>query len=142
MCQISEQDCKVATMGCKIHREIGNSSPKTQTQNETFAAPQFRKKLQKPSKIKRTFRVFNGATHRKLKTLSCGGVSNVLGSNVANAPEEAGADDLSLQWVMREAALVPFPHLKHHLNPKPPYGSLRDRWGKRFRSLEVMDLWL
>lgn len=57
---------------------------------------------------------FNEDTHRKLKTLFGGGVGDVLSRNITDAPEEAGADDLGLDWVISKAVLVPLPQPQHH----------------------------
>ena len=54
-------------------------------------------------------------THRNLKATFGGGVGDVLSGNVADAPKKAGADDLSLHRMIRQAILVPFPHPRHHL---------------------------
>lgn len=54
-------------------------------------------------------------THRNLKATFGGGVGDVLSGNVADAPKKAGADDLSLHRMIRQAVLVPFPHPCNHL---------------------------
>ena len=52
--------------------------------------------------------------HRDLKTLSRGGVSDGLSSNIANTPENSGADDLGLHRMKRHTSLVPFPRVQHY----------------------------
>lgn len=52
--------------------------------------------------------------HRDLKTLSRGGVSDGLSSNIANTPENSGADDLGLHRMKRHTSLIPFPRVQHY----------------------------
>lgn len=42
-------------------------------------------------------------------------MSDVLSGDVAESPEEAGADDLRFHWMNRQASLVPSPKLYHYL---------------------------
>lgn len=42
-------------------------------------------------------------------------MSDVLSGDIAESPEEAGADDLRFHWMNRQASLVPSPKLYHYL---------------------------
>lgn len=53
-------------------------------------------------------------SYRHLKRLLRGRVSDVLSSNVADAPEDAGANNLGLNRMNRKAIGVPIPQLQNH----------------------------
>lgn len=59
-----------------------------------------------------------GYTHRDQKTTFCAGVGDELSTNIPNAPDEAGADDLGLYRVMSQAVLIPLPQPRHQIRAR------------------------